>query len=514
MTKRKFIPLTAAAILSAICTAAPAMAADTANITIDGTGSEYKAYRLMDLETRLKGSCGHGEGEAHGKDCYDYLYTVNEKYRDVLRQAAGAFGFDVNGDGSLSDNELKVGLSSLGAEDTRRFADALVPLTKAMEAEYTVAGKTFAASQGWYLITEAVKGEGTDSYSLAMLDTSGREDITVTSKEGIPSVTKKILIENPDGGFTKVDASDAAAGDTILYEASITLPDNVADYREYSFTLHDAGNGITTAEGGAELFVDGKAASCTTQDEEAADGCLLHKTIRLSDITVDGRKPDITKDTVLTVRYTGKIKEEGFISTSKGNTNEAWLTFTNNPYEEDETDTTPKDKVATFTYTVTANKTDADKAPLSGAGFTLFKQDGQGNGWAEVKALDAGTSFMFEGLGPGNYKLAETKVPDGYTKADDLFFTIRGIFETESDDPELTGLEILDAEGNVISSGDDASFSVDVTQASAATDIVNVRGVKLPGTGALSLLILTVGGAVLVFGGCGALFVLRRKKGA
>lgn len=64
----------------------PAMAADpdptppTAVITIDGTGSAFAAYRLFDLTTSLKTGDTHEEGE-HTSDCYNYSYTLNEKYR-------------------------------------------------------------------------------------------------------------------------------------------------------------------------------------------------------------------------------------------------------------------------------------------------------------------------------------------------------------------------------------------------------------------------------------------------
>lgn len=508
--QKRFIPLTAAAILSAM-SILPVSAAD-ANITINGEGNEFRAYRLMDLSTKLKSGCGHDADGVHTEDCYDYLYTVNAKYADVLRQAAGTAGvsFDTNNDGNISDNELKVGLSEMNATQTRKYADALQPLIKDMDAEKVTASKTFEGlPQGWYLITESVKGDNTDSYSLAILDTHGQENLTVNAKEGIPTVTKKILVQNAEGAEIKVDASDADKGDVVSYETTITLPDNVENYKDYSFTVHDKGLGLDF-NNDLQIFVDGNAATYTGETAAVGDGCLFHQTIHLNALQVNGEKPAITKDTVITLKYSGTVKEDGFVNTNAGNTNETWLEFTNNPYDEDEHDNTPKDKVATFTYTITANKVDMDKQALDGAGFTLYKKEG--NDFVQVGSGETGTAFTFDGLGPGEYKLVETKVPSGYTKADDLLFTIRGIYDTESDNPVLTGLEILNAEGEVISSGDDASFSVDVTKASAATDVVNVRGVRLPGTGATSLMILLIGGSVFVLGGCGALFVLKRKK--
>ncbi len=511
--KKQLIPLTAAAILAAM-NVVPAMAATSgANIGINGNGKQFKAFQLMTLETKLKQNCGHTNEADHNKDCYDYLYNVNAKYADVLRQAATDAGvsFDTNNDGTISDNELKVGLSNMTATETRKYADALQPLTKDMEAEHTINDtKTFeGVDQGWYLITETQKADGTDSYSLAILDTGGREDITIDAKEGIPSITKKIVITNAEGTTTKVDASDASKGDIVNYETTITLPDNVTEYKDYAFTVHDKGNGIDL-NGDIQIFVDDQEATYEGDADTATDGCMFHKTIHLSGLKVNGAKAEITKNSIITLKYKGQIKEEGFVNTNTGNTNETWLEFTNNPYDENEKENTPKDKVATFTYTIKTNKVDADKAPLEGAGFTLYRKNG--DTYEQVGMGETGTTFTFQGLGPGEYKLSETKVPAGYSKAEDLIFSIRGIYETEANNPQLTGLEILNKDGEVISSGDDASFSIDLSNASATTEVVNIRGVRLPGTGATSLMILTIGGAIFILGGCGALFVLKRKK--
>lgn len=515
MKVKKLAALTAAAVVS-MMSVIPVSAADgDASITVDGTAKEYKAYRLMDLTTKLKGGCGH-DASAHTKDCYDYLYTVSSKYATVIRTGVTNAGlnFDKNADGNVTDNELKVGLSGMTEEQTRKFADAMQPLVKGMTADETTTTKSFDnVPQGWYLIAESVKADGTDSYSLAILDTHGQSDVTITAKEGVPTVTKKILVTDADGDTTKVDASDAAKGDTVNYETTVTLPDNVENFSNYWFTVHDKSTGIDL-DGGITIYVDGTEATLENATTETVDdGCMFHKTVKLNDLRVAGAAPTITKDTKIVLKYSGKIKETGFINTNKGNVNETWLDFACDPYNNTEKESTPHDKVATFTYTIKTDKVDMDKNPLNGSGFTLYKKDGI-DYTTEVGTGNTGTSFTFQGLGPGDYKLVETTVPDGYTKADDLFFTIRGVYEKNTENPELTGLEILNSEGTVISTGDDASFSVDIPNASATTEVVNVRGVRLPGTGATSLMVLTIGGAIVVLGGCGALFALKRKKEA
>lgn len=168
-----------------------------ANISVDGTAKEYEAYRLLDLSTNLKANCGHGEGDTHEKDCYLYTYTVSDKYRDGLIAAVGAsnLDFDIDKDGELSDRELIDGMESMDAATTRKFADNLSKSILTLDADMTTTNKVFEnAPQGYYLIYESTLDESPDSRSLIMLDTAGQDDITITSKEDVPTIEKKILI--------------------------------------------------------------------------------------------------------------------------------------------------------------------------------------------------------------------------------------------------------------------------------------------------------------------------------
>lgn len=60
----------------------PALAAD---ITIDGSGDQYQAYRLLNLTTSLKTDVDHTGDHTHTPACHNYAYTVNGTYRAALK---------------------------------------------------------------------------------------------------------------------------------------------------------------------------------------------------------------------------------------------------------------------------------------------------------------------------------------------------------------------------------------------------------------------------------------------
>ena len=64
-----------------------AFATENTSVTINGeVGRTYNGYQLLDLTTSLKGDAHHTQHEgAHTDDCYNYAYTVNEKYRTILQ---------------------------------------------------------------------------------------------------------------------------------------------------------------------------------------------------------------------------------------------------------------------------------------------------------------------------------------------------------------------------------------------------------------------------------------------
>lgn len=515
MRLRKIVSsvLMSGAILASM--AVPAMAAD---ITMNGQGDHYKAYQLLTLTTALKSNCEHaGEtGEVqHGKDCYTYRYEVNDKYRAALQGAADA-SWDIDGTAGFSDDELIEGISGMSAAETREFANKLYKdSVKDMEQDAVDTGKVFSGvDQGWYLIAESDTLSGSlDSYSLVMLDTAGQDDITVNAKEGVPTLTKKIKIADAtaEGGFKYVDVEDIAYGDTVTFELTIGMPENIKD-RDYKFIVHDNVQGLKLNNDLA-VTVNGTAYTPSETNLKAEstehNGCVSLVSLDTSDEILSNLITD--KDSKIIVTYTGTLNTD-FVTKSTGNTNEAHLEFTNDPYNDTSRAYTEPDTVTALTYKVIINKKDDTNAALKGARFTLHKQEG--SSWTAlsdanvIPTVDANTTtFTFKGLDAGTYKIEESTVPDGYNKADDIVFTIVATYDETSDNPQLASLKVVDAEGN-----EDSNFSVTLAEGEVSTDVINTTGLKLPSTGGMGVTYLYIGGAVLLVGGGAALVVLNKKK--
>lgn len=121
--------------------------------------------------------------------------------------------------------------------------------------------------------------------------------------------------------------------------------------------------------------------------------------------------------------------------------------------------------------------------------------------------------IKFEGLMAGTYTISETKVPDGYTKAEDVTLNITWTAPTTGTDctwyfgNETTG-NVVDTDGvitnNTQFTAPDASHTV------YETNIVNVPGSLMPSTGGIGTTIFYVLGGLMV-AGAGILLVTKRR---
>lgn len=462
----------------------PAFAVD---ITISGgtTGAEYAAYKLLNATNA---------GEK-------YAYTLNAKYTDILKAKTG------------KETEVDIVAYIADLEDDaaiRSFADEVYAAIKTanIEADKTTSTDKFeGVDQGYYLIAETKVGSVADSYSLVMLDTAGQDNITVKTKEDIPSVVKKVQDKNDSTGTTSAwqDAADYDIGDTVPFQLTGTVSAKIADYDTYLYTFTDTMSaGFTYVAGSATVTIDGTVvtdsftitptvSSNGTADITSDDTTTLVITCAnikaIEGLTFDG-------DETIVVNYNATLDSDAVIGAA-GNPNIVTITYSNNPYGEG-TGTSEEDKVTVFTYKLTVNKTNG-KDPLEGAGFTLYKKDSATNTYVEVgHEITGGTTFTWTGLDAGDYRIKETTVPAGYNKADDIDFTITAVYETESADPQLTSLE---------SSNEDVTATL--TNGILETTVVNNSGTELPETGGIGTTIIYIVGAILVVG---AVVLLISKK--
>lgn len=185
------------------------------------------------------------------------------------------------------------------------------------------------------------------------------------------------------------------------------------------------------------------------------------------------------------------------------------MEFSNNPNVEQNGTTThtPWDKVIVFTYKTVINKVDPDSNALTGAEFKLKKKVGDGDNWVEkavVKNND-GTTFTFEGLDDGVYRLEETKTPEGYNtmNPNPLEFTISATHDVTGDNPQLLTLS-----GNAETG--DVTFVDNLVDGSLTTNIVNKSGSSLPETGGMGTTVLYAAGTLMIL--AAAAFLVMKKK--
>lgn len=513
MNRRRIFSLLMAGALSAGMLASSASAA---TINMNGTAEGgYGAYRLMDLEQGLKNGHTAGDscdlGTAAGKaEHYAYKYTLNEKFSAAIRDAITGL------DESASDADVIAAIEKLDDAGVRAFADAVYKAIKDEAPDATATDGVFPdVAQGYYLIFEKAAAPG-DSVSLVMLDTAGQDDIEVTSKEGVPELTKKIV----NGDFESGDRQDSdlvAVGDTVNYEIRVKAPspDILANYSTYKYVVHDdISDGLKLDADSIKVYVGSDLISSgyIVRTDNNADNCELE--VEFADVKTLLKS---ATDTDVVVQYSCTV-ESGAITGTPGNPNTAHLEFSNNPYVENSTTTTPDDKVTAFTFQLQVDKVDEDKNPLAGAKFGLAKKGADGV-WGEPVEIDSvsgsgGKSFLVSGLDVGDYKLVETETPAGYTRIDDVFFTIGAKADTDSDDPQLLELTVTRGGANLLVGvdGEAPEFSMTLADGKLQTAIMNVTGNRLPATGGAGVFALYVGGALLVFSGAGLVLYHSSKK--
>lgn len=480
------------------------------NITIDsgdhGNGSQYQAYRVLDLTTSLKS--GEHDHASHSPDCYNYSYTVNAHYRDAIKSALAGTGADTNGDG-LDDKEILAYLNGLSEGDhavaVRDFADKMWAQIRNMTPDASAFNKIFSGvEQGYYLIAETQRGENPDALSLVMLDTAGQDNIEVKTKESVPEVSKTVQETSDAGAGEYGDVADADIGDHVAFRLEGTMPDNIDNFKTYKYVFHDdLSEGLTLDQDSIKVTVGGVEASDYTVKTEGLDeGCDF-------EIVFDNIKAGrtVSKDTKVVVDYTATLGANAVLK----NDNSVKLEFSANPYHEGDgtpdTSETPPDKVTVFTYTLNVDKVDKAGEALKGAHFKVQKWDKDANeGKGDYVDYDNGdiaenveaTQFVFKGLDAGKYQLVETKTPDGYNAIDPIPFEV--ISELDAASQELKSL-----------SANPESFKAELTSGTVSTKVVNETGSILPSTGGAGTYVLYGAGALLVIGGA-TLVITQRKK--
>ncbi|NEG70333.1 isopeptide-forming domain-containing fimbrial protein [Bifidobacterium choloepi] len=498
-------------------------ASATTTITVTGGAADtYTAYELFSA-TDL------------GSDLYSY--TINESFRSAIIAGLDAAGASVADDADSATIQAAIaGLDSSAMTTFARTVTQNLPAdATGTQSEASGDDAVIAVEPGYYLVVQTSSPADGDAASATIVSTAGNAGVTVSPKKDTPTLVKKVQEKNDSAatGTTNPtgwqDGADYDIGDAVPYQLTATLPSSesaFAAYQTYALTFHDTQSaGLTFNADSVAVSVNGTTIPATdanghvnytvtsnSDGSALADGCTFE--VALSDVksltAADGSSVVVNAGDAVVVNYTSTLNS-GAVIGSTGNPNEALLEFSNVPNSTtNPTGKTPKDKVTVFTFKAVVNKTDGHGNPLKGAGFTLEKYDAVNSTWNTVQTIAAGdaTTFTYSGLDSGTYRLTESTTPSGYNTASPIVFKVVGTYDTDSDDPQLTGLKVMSEDGTQ----ELTSFTVDSAAGTATTTVVNEQGTKLPSTGAAGTKVLYALGIALVLAALAGLIAMTLRR--
>ena len=497
-------------------------------------GEPYEGHLLLSIQNSTLKDTPHAapcDGTNHVDSCYNYTYIVNETYREILQGEVFTNNSweedetpaDV---GSVTDAQILSYLAAQTGGDygtLRTVAERIYTNIKDEQIAGNAMNETGNVAAGYWLFADVRNlDEQNLANSLIIVDSHRGGTITITPKTGLPTIEKKVkdITDSSDASIDDNAWQDSADHDIdtnrVPFKLTATLPENLAGYNTYKIVFHDTlSDGLTRTTDPIKvlMYANKDAAEVDndtkniTENDGATDVTKYFTSSAGNTFTVscDNVKEitGVTKDTVFVVYYEATLND-GAVIGAAGNPNTAYLEFSNNPYDEG-TGKTKDDTVIVFTYQLTINKTDADKNPLAGAGFTLYKKNTTGTyvpvGNAVTGTGESSNIFEWTGLDDGDYKLVETTVPAGYNKMENIEFTITAEHDTKSDAPSLTKLD---------STLGTAQMENGALTGVITDDIVNQTGTVLPETGAKGTVMLITISTMFVM--VAAVFMITRKK--
>ena len=487
MKKIKFI---VSAILSLIMIASlmvPVMAANTTyTLTIDKefAGHTYEAYQI-----------------------FTGTLSKDDKNDLVLSTIVWGTGVTASGKTALGNAQNKANGIKTTA-DAEAFADLVAPYLSNVYATavYNAADKNYTIKDlapGYYLIKDKDNSLAEEKgYTAYIMKVVG--DVSVTPKDGETTVIKNVDdVNNSNTSENDIewhDSADHDIGDAIDFRLLAIITENYDEYDNYYLALHDTEEkGLTFDPTSVKVYIDGQLITTGYElVEDAKDGCTF-------EVVFENLKNTAAKaNSKIEVIYKSVLNEDAVIG-NKGNVNKVYGEFSNNP-NKDTHGKTKEDAVIVFTYTVEVNKQDENKQPLPGAVFTLEKFVADANGgetynnvkgdWTALSTVETNpdTTFTFEGLDDGSYRLTETKAPEHYNAIDPIYFDVTAEHEIEW---TMAREDVLVSLTGDVTTGE-ITFTSDKEDGKLLTDVVNERGVILPETGGIGTIIFYVVGGLLV----------------
>ena len=365
---------------------------------------------------------------------------------------------------------------------------------------------------GYYYVTSTLKDGGmimvtSVAKDAQIVDKNSKEPQWTPENDGNAG-GKSIVLD--DG--KQVKENNVSIGETVHFRLQINTSNYVADKQIKEYIIED-----TLPDG----FDAVKITSVMIEEEplEQFENTTFPVTIPwAADEGEGGWKNLYDTGARITIDYTAVLNDKAVID-GEGNKNSARFSW--NYTTEEPGKSSIEDSTTTDTYAVVIQKVNEKGEALTGVEFEVpfpvqaeeesgvYTVKGGQTGTGKVKAGSDGT-VVIKGLKMGDYRVTETKAPEGYNKLTESFLvSAEKIRATRTD-----ASTYLDENGNVTES--ETGTKVTYTNEDFAAKVkvvVNKSGKLLPGTGGTGEMIFTVSGVLIaIVAGVVLLNAKRRKR--
>lgn len=484
---------------------------------------------------------------------WDYDVVANPKneavYAGIVLHKTGT---TLNADGTSSTADLQ-GVSFLLQYKANEAATEWSTIDTYSTDSYGKITIEDGLAPGYYRFTETSVGsntgyilDGKTEYTFQVTDAGkikvGNEEAKDTATIEVnnlkPDLTKKVK-----DGDSYSDDTDANIGDMVEWKITASVPSNVSDLSKFdlsdtmssglTWVSADANLQITTSNSEVTLAAEGETPdyelTAPNENTEGGSWCIS--------FTEAGRKK-LAENNIssISVTFSAKLNENATVS-GTGNLNTASLTYSNAIYPEGSTETaeeyTIKDSAIVYTFQMNITKykdSVASGNEAIGVEFELYKDSANGsalyfkkqeNGSYVLSESTAGASqtlvtgqdgtIAIVGLESGTYYLKETKTITDYNLLKDPVKIDLNI-ETETNWTTSASFNDGTLVKNTYASTTYKLNGETLTGGLVSQNVINKKGFTLPITGAMSTLLFSVLGCLLVLAGVIVLFRSGKKK--
>lgn len=429
-------------------------------------------------------------------------YVDPEKFHDaVTDNSAEAKEFYSKLSAAIKGGTVTLTATKTGtAEGTASYPVTAEKLTGKVEFTGCEMGTYLILIENGYMVYTPSVVNLTPSYDVAnkVWNLAAEEGVTVKAKA--PSVTKTVT----DG--TK-DKDNYSTKDEI----SFTIVTDIPNYEEGSlaknYYVSDKINGGLTIDK-TSIAVHGLKGTADPVELTETDGDFTLTTESAQRPNNLGEATFVMNFAYEKIKAYDQIKIEYKATLSKsnitvegsvGNSNTAYLDYSNNPYSATSYKTQESENKV-YTYGAEISKIDkTTKAGLAGAEFELLSGDtklsfvktadgvyyqSEETGATTTLAVDSNGKLYIHGLDEGTYSLKETKAPEGYnisTTAGTITITDANLDGALDDEEGTTGIFKLDFPNS-------AGFQLPVTGGMGTTIFV-ASGIVVIGLGVMLLIV-------------------------